>query len=219
MLNPAMLNPVVLNPWHSQYGVSLIELLLGVVIFGILIAAGAPSFNAWIQSTQIRTATESVQNGLQLARAEAVRHNAQVRFQLTTTADNTCALSTTSSNWVVSFDDPSGKCANAHLNDAFPVSDTTKNPAPRIIQLRSQAEGSSNAVVAAGQSTITFNGLGRRVTPSPAAGTVNIDITNPTGGACASTGPMRCLRVTISIGGQVRMCDPALSSSSDPQGC
>jgi hypothetical protein len=29
---------------------------------------------------------------------------------------------------------------------------------------------------------------------------------------------MRCLRVEVGIGGQVRMCDPSLAST-DPKGC
>jgi type IV fimbrial biogenesis protein FimT len=61
---------------------SLIELAIGLVILGILIAAGAPSFMAWIQNTQIRTTAESLQNGLQVARNEAVRRNARVEFIL-----------------------------------------------------------------------------------------------------------------------------------------
>lgn len=65
-------------------GVTLIELMIGIAIISILIAIGLPSFNSMIQNAQIRTATESIQNGLQLARAEAVRRNEQVSFILGT---------------------------------------------------------------------------------------------------------------------------------------
>jgi len=68
----------------KQRGVTLIELMIGVAIMAILLAIGLPGFNVWIQNTQIRTATESIQNGLQLARAEAVRRNEQVNFILGT---------------------------------------------------------------------------------------------------------------------------------------
>ncbi len=67
-----------------QKGVTLIELMIGISIMAILLAAGLPSFQTWVQNTQIRTSTESVQNGLQLARAEAVRRNEQVSFILGT---------------------------------------------------------------------------------------------------------------------------------------
>src|SRR5690349_20414790 len=39
-----------------------------------------PSYTAWMQNTKIRNAAESVQNGLQLARSEAVSRNTSVQF-------------------------------------------------------------------------------------------------------------------------------------------
>lgn len=195
---------------------SLIELMVGIAIVAILFSLAAPSFSTWIQGTHIRTAAEAMQNGLMLARSEAVQRNTTVRFQLTDTADNSCALSTSGTNWVVSLDDPTGLCASPPPDSADP-----NPPPPRIIQLRAGAEGSRNALVAAGQSFVIFNGLGR-VTNVP-AGTTSIDISNPIGGACvadATPGPMRCLRVVVSTGGQVRMCDPDPSfPSTDPKGC
>ncbi len=201
----------------KQRGVTLLELAVVMAIIAILAALSAPGMGAWLQNAQIRTATEAIQNGLQLARAQAVQRNRDTRFQLTSTLDASCVLSTTSSNWVVSFDNPAGSCNSAFINDAFAVTDTTNNPGPRIIQRRAQAEGSRNATVAADQAAITFNAMGR-VVPAPAAA-ISINISNPTGGTCAAEGgTMRCLRVAVSPGGQVRMCDPSLASS-DPRGC
>lgn len=186
---------------------TLIELMIGIAIVAILFLLAAPSFSTWIQNTQIRTAAEAIQNGLMLARGEAVRRNATVSFALTDTLDSSCALSISGTNWVVSQDDPTGACDSA-------ASDTT---APRIIQARAGAEGSPNVQVAADQSTFVFNGLGR-ITPVP-AGNINIDTSNLIGGNCvAGGGPMRCLRIVVSAGGQVRMCDP-MFPSTDPQGC
>lgn len=219
----------MLNPRYGQHGVSLIELTIGLVIVGILLVLGTPAFRSWIQNAQIRTTAEAIHNGLQLARAEAVHRNNLVRFQLMNSLTNTCAFSTTSSNWVVSqgdtgvvppiVGDPSNSCAST-------PSDTT---APFIIQTRSSGEGSGNAVVAADQPCIAFNGLGRQVftdpatcvipaPPIPVAVNISINISNPTGGVCAPAGPMRCLRVVVTAGGQIRMCDPALAAT-DPQGC
>ncbi|MFC5521482.1 GspH/FimT family pseudopilin [Polaromonas jejuensis] len=204
------------EPELLQRGVTMIELVVVLVIVAILSVIAIPSFSTWIQNSQIRNSAEAIQNGLQMARTEAVRRNTQVSFWLTTTADATCALSAAGPNWVISFDNPAGLCANAFINEAFPVSDAVNNPAPRIIQMRSASEGSRNAVVAAGQSQITFNGMGR-LSPVPGAN-ININITNPTGGVCAAAGKMRCLRVVVSPNGQVRMCDPSLAST-DPRGC
>jgi type IV fimbrial biogenesis protein FimT len=194
---------------------SLIELMIGIAIVAILFVLAAPSFSQWIQQAQIRTGAEAIQNGLMLARAEAVRRNAAVRFQLTDTMDVGCSLSTTGTNWVVSLDDPSAtspNCASAATAD-------TTGAAPRIIQKHPAAEGSKNTSVAAGQSLIVFNGLGR-ITPVP-AGNIDIDVENTIGGNCvtdAPPGPMHCMRIRLSPGGQVRMCDPSFAAT-DPQGC
>ncbi len=190
---------------NRQAGMSLIELMIGVVVLAILLSLGAQTFSRWTQSSQIRNAAEAIHNGLMLARAEAVRRNTTVRFQFVTTTTSACALSDTGANWVVSLDSPAGACADA----------PSDNVAPRIVQVRSAAEGSRNAAVnGGGVSLITFNGTGQATGGAPAA----INVTNPTGGACAPGGPMRCMRVTVAAGGQIRMCDPA-RAAGDPQGC
>jgi type IV fimbrial biogenesis protein FimT len=201
---------------RSGRGFSLIELLIAVAIAGILLALAAPAYRIWVGNMRIRTTTESIQNGLQMARTEAVRRNALIRFQLTDNIGAGCALSTTVSNWVISYDNPAGACDAALLNEAFPVSDATNNPAPRIIQVRSAAEGSANVVLVSDQSTIIFNGLGR--VTNPAANPVTINVSPDAAvGDCTK---FRCLRVTISVGGQVRMCDPSYSGTgTDPQRC
>jgi type IV fimbrial biogenesis protein FimT len=201
----------VLNAAKAQRGVTLIELAIGLGIVAVLFAMAAPGFRDWIQNTQIRASAEAMRAGLQLARAESVRRNSVVGFSLATTLDSGCAVSTSGTNWIVSMGNPAadlpGSCGSA-------PSDTV---VPRIIQVRPAAEGSANAVVLADQASILFNGLGR-VTPVP-AGDININITNSIGGTCAvDGGPMRCLRVIVSVAGQVRMCDPA-RASTDPQGC
>jgi type IV fimbrial biogenesis protein FimT len=180
----------------SQQGVSMIELMVGLVIIGILLGIGAPALGVWIQNGKIRVTADAIQNGLQLARSEAVRRNSLVRFQLTSSIDNTCALSTNSSNWIVSFDDPTGACAST----------ASETVAPRIIQARPASEGSVGTAVNANQSFIVFNGLGRQ---SGAALTVNI--TNTSGGTP--------LNVLVSTGGQIRMCDPSFTYPANPKGC
>lgn len=198
-------------------GFSLIELVVGMAILGILISLGMSSFRTWIANSRIRATAEAIQNGLQMARGEAVRRNAPIRFQFTDNLTSGCVLSTTLTNFVISFDNPAGACDAAVINEAFPVSDSTNNPAPRIIQTRPAAEGSNNVAINAGQSVITFNGLGR-VTDA-ATNPVAIDVEPAAGtGDCTA---LRCLRVTVTAGGQVRMCDPLFTTTNptDPQAC
>jgi type IV fimbrial biogenesis protein FimT len=135
-----------------------------------------------------------------------VRRNTIVRFQLVTGA---CQLGENGPSWFVSLDEAAGDCS---------IDPEEKN-APRGIQFRDGAEGSDSktAIVSAGNiSSYVFNGVGRLTTPPSV-----IDVTNGNipGLSCkASGGGVRCLRVAVSAGGQIRMCDPALPSS-DPQAC
>jgi type IV fimbrial biogenesis protein FimT len=202
-----------------QRGVSLIELMVGLSIMAILLAFGLPSFTAWIQNSQIRTAAESVQNGLQLARAQAVQRNTDVQFALT------------GADWAIG-------CATATAD------------CPASIEARSGTEGSAHAVVTPSEvlpsgspagspvfaGTVIFNGLGRVNTTSLGAGNNASFLVSNVQGNCvacaagstwsdcpATPGQMRCLRVLVSTGGQVRMCDPALPgpamTNPTPLGC
>jgi type IV fimbrial biogenesis protein FimT len=196
---------------QRQQGVTLLELMLGLVLLAILLAMGIPSFTEWMRNTQNRTAAESVLNGLQLARNEAVRRNTQVRFTLTDTSGAVA--------WTVG-------CVNVTAN------------CPAEIQKRPAAEGSVQARVGvsataiplptpAGQfatalaagsglssaAGVSFDGIGR--VPNANIGTDfnRADITNAT-----NAGARRYV-VLIGVGGQIRMCDPMLPFASNPQGC
>jgi type IV fimbrial biogenesis protein FimT len=67
---------------HKSFGFSLIELMVGIAIFAITMTFGLSSYRVWTQNTKIRTAAESIQNGLQRARSEAVKLNTNVTFTL-----------------------------------------------------------------------------------------------------------------------------------------
>ena len=53
-----------------------------VAVIGVLGALAIPSYQQWLANSRIRNAAESIQNGLQKARALAVTNNAPVRFVL-----------------------------------------------------------------------------------------------------------------------------------------
>ncbi|MGW8393797.1 GspH/FimT family pseudopilin [Pseudoduganella sp. HUAS MS19] len=194
---------------RKQRGVNLIELMVAISVLGILLALAIPNFSRMIQDAQNRTAAESVLNGLQLARTEALRRNTPVRFSLTD-KDGKVA-------WTVG-------CVNANIC-----------PAP--IQEHGPDEGGGNArlgiskvalpkplkadtfstALAAGAgldepAVVTFDSFGR---VAAAAGTEisRIDITN------AKTTDSRRYVVTVGAGGQVRMCDPNTKLNGTPQGC
>jgi len=170
-------------------GMTLIELLIGFVLIGVLLALGVPSFSAWMQNLQIRNAAESIFNGLQLARANAVQRNKSVTF----------TMPGPDSSWAVTIDTPN-----------LAIAETA------TVQSRSAAEGTPNALITTANPAISFSGLG--ATNLGALST--IQVTNPTGGTCAAVGgPMRCLNVTVAVGGQVKMCDPNVTAAGDSRAC
>ncbi|MDR2614572.1 MAG: GspH/FimT family pseudopilin [Candidatus Accumulibacter sp.] len=190
-------------------GFTLIELVIGISILSILIAMAAPSFSRWIMNMGIRGTAGSLLDGLQLARSEALRRNTTVRFQLTSTLGNDCALSTSGPHWIISRDLAENLCGTA----------PSETEAPRLIRSHDgEQAGGSRALIDAGQSLFAFNGLGRLASPA-----ANILVSGPDGvGNCTPNGKdERCLRIEISSGGGVRMCDPALTSTNpnDPQAC
>ena len=63
-------------------GVTLIEIVITLVIASILVVMAVPNFTEWIRNQRIRTAAESILNGLQTARAEALTTNSPVNFQV-----------------------------------------------------------------------------------------------------------------------------------------
>jgi type IV fimbrial biogenesis protein FimT len=190
-----------------QRGVTLIELMIGIAIVAMLLVMGAPSFSMWIQNSQNRAAAESILNGLQLARNEAVRRNTAVRFDL---ADATGLVV-----WNVGCGTVTASC-------------------PATIQSHPAAEGSANArvgisvtpipvptptnqfstAIAAGTELpggVSFDGLGRVVDVNNDI--ARVDITN------AVSSSARRYVVMIGAGGLIRMCDPALVFASNSQGC
>ncbi|MGH3511955.1 MAG: GspH/FimT family pseudopilin [Pseudonocardiaceae bacterium] len=200
-----------------QLGVTLIELMIGLAIVALVLFLGVPSFAIFLQNTQIRNAAETTLQGLNLARAEAVRLNAPVRFQLVGDFTSGCALSSTSLNWIVSLTDPTGLC---NISPAGGNASLPGAAAPQIIEEKAGSEGSPNvAVVATGGSSAVFNGLGRLAS----AGITQLDFSDPAGGTCtyvdAVNGKMRCMRIQLSSGGQAKMCDPKVTDTTDPRVC
>jgi type IV fimbrial biogenesis protein FimT len=181
--------------------------MIAVALLSILLLLGMPAFGTYLQNAKLRSAAENFYAGVQLARAEAVRRNAAVQIALTTDfpdsgAANTGNLSTTAPNWIVRVQDPA-----TLLYDFIEGKAGTEGAG--------QAAGSDSSVQITGTvSSITFNGFGRASTAATVA------VTSPSGGACAPAGPMRCLNIVVSLGGQARLCDPGVNpATGDTRAC
>lgn len=233
----------------SQSGMSFIELVIVLAIMGILLALGASGMMTWMRNAKLKATAEAILNGLQVAKAEAVRRNTVVRFQLVSSLRNDCTLGTAAStdsfsNWVISRDDPAdpavtARCASALIAEGVELGNTVAVPAPAIIRTRGAAEGSSNVVVVAGTSDtlgqpfVSFNGMGR-IPAGVLAGNlvicVGADEQSPSSAVAieVDAGVARCvvspterrMQISLTPGGQIRMCDPAFPiGGTDPQRC
>ncbi|MBU0752074.1 MAG: GspH/FimT family pseudopilin [Gammaproteobacteria bacterium] len=204
-------------------GFSLIELLIAMAIMAALLSMGIPAFSGMLNNSKLRASAESFLAGVQLARTEAVRRNANVDFVLTDD-DQAClafdftaaAASLTGHNWIIRTSDlaPTG-----FIEGKFGYRIKDPND-PNPPALRNCVLGQEVVDITGNVASLTFSGLGS----TTLGGAATFQFTNPTGGNCAGIGgPMRCLNVVVSIGGQARICDPAISAAAtaagDTRGC
>ena len=198
-----------------QRGFSLVELMVAMTILVVLMLAAMPSLGTWLDNTHIRNQADSLMTGLQTARGEAVRTNQNVSFWLVQLTDpaalaNDCKQSTTGTDgsWVVSVSNPQNHCADtgftAAANPAGVVTGRPMGSSGTHVSLKAvRSDGTAGTAV-------TFNGFGR-IADTNSITEIDLD------GIGSAT--YRKLNVTVSKTGSVRMCDPAVTSTTDPRKC
>ena len=87
--------------WSDLHGFTLIELMVTVAVAAVGLTLVAPSFAQLVSNYRLRSGAESVLNGLNLARGEAVRRNAPVTFALTGTKSGWTVWIDTNANGVI----------------------------------------------------------------------------------------------------------------------
>lgn len=195
-------------PGRKTRGFTLIELLITLVLLGILLKLGLPSFTAWMANTKVRTVAESLQNGIRLAQAEAVRRNRQVVLWFTNSAASPPTLASTAAangtNWAI-FTVQQFGAGDGELVQAGKLTDVA----------------SGVTFDTGGLKALCFNSNGRLV--------LN-DTPGPAGAACTAASATfnvahatadRPMRVIVGVAGQIRMCDPNRPplSVASPDGC
>jgi len=162
-------------------GFTLLELVVALTITGMLLMLGMPSFTTFLRNSEVRSTAESISNGLRAARSEATRINRPVSFTLAAGSD---------SSW--------------SINNFDPVAGTLIQPP---IQQYSRFEVGKSAKVTrlpATAASVTFNGLGRIISPSPIV-TPNLQQVDV---SSIVNGEARTLRIYADDVHGIRMCDP-----------
>jgi type IV fimbrial biogenesis protein FimT len=117
----------------QQQGFTLIELIVTIVVMMAVSMLAIPAFQTSIGNSQIRTVAESIKNGLQQARVEAIKRNSKIKFTLQT-----------DSAWQFGCETSTANC-------------------PSVISTKSATEGaSSNISITADNYTALFTGFGTR---------------------------------------------------------
>lgn len=188
-------------------GFTLVELLVTISLLALLLGLAGPSFTLWTRNAQVRSVSDALQNGARLAQAEAVRRNRQMVFFLTNDAacDNTITAAANGRFWSVR------------------TISLLAGEGAETVQCGNLADRAGGVTIA-GPTAICFNSAGRQTAnAAPAVGSgvaCTLDASGVSNFDFSATGADRRLRVMVTLGGQVRLCDRDKTlSSTNPDGC
>ncbi len=175
----------MLTPRHRQTGVTLIEILIGIVVLSIMFSIALPAFQAYIQNSKVRNAADAMANGLQLARSQAIARNLLVQYQ----------LQNNNTGWAVT--EVATAAAVQTWSSAEGAQQTQITPTP------------------ANATTITFNALGRVVANADASPTLTaldvaslivVDGVRPMRVAIGNAGSARICDPSVAAASDPRAC-------------
>lgn len=198
----------MLNLNLDPRGFTLVELLVTLALMAILLSMGAPLLTTWTANARVRAVAEQLGNDLRLTQSEALRRNRQTVFALTNATPALNATATEDgSRW---FAQALPLMAGETLSDAH------------FILASSNAR--QNKVSLTGPAVTCFNAIGRPTSNSATGLGENCiaptSATTPVQYEVSATSSDRPLRVSVFMGGQVRLCNPARSlASGAADGC
>lgn len=187
-------------------GFSIVELMVAVALMALLLGLAAPSMTTWTRNAQTRAVSDALQNGLRVAQAEALRRHRQVVFFRTAvpTCNNAVVASSTGAFWAI---------RTVAMVAGDPV---------ETIQCGVLSDVAAG-VALNGPTALCFNGTGRQTanaTPGIGGATCDLALSGTSQFDVSVAAGDRPLRVLVTLGGSVRMCDPARTlSSAAPDGC
>lgn len=190
----------------TAQGFTLVELMVTVSLTAILFTLAMPAFRTWIGNAQIRAASDEIQNSARLAQAEAVRRSRQV--VLFRTDESGCNATLTA--------------AAAGKYWALRTVAMVAGQPVDVVQCGTLITTQSSVQIS-GPAAICFNSGGRQaanLTPGIGGLACELSASGSNVFDISSGNSDRPLRVLVSLGGGVKMCDPAKTlSASTPDGC
>jgi type IV fimbrial biogenesis protein FimT len=197
---------------------SIVEVTIAITLATVLMAVAAPSLITGNQNRQVRNAAGALQNGLTIARTEALRRNRNVKF----------SLLSPQGSWSVGCETPDATLVDGEVScpDVIRTRNSTDGSGQARVDLAELAAtgASAGATAFSGTGTLTFTPMGRvstsGVAPTLGNGNTAVYAVSRPGSACASAGgEIRCLEIHVTAAGQIRTCDPAVTHAGDPRAC
>lgn len=210
-------------------GFTIVELLVTLTIAAILAGLAYPSFTGYMNNLAIRNTGEGLLVAAQTARGEAIRSNNTAVLQIVDSLDNGCSATPDGRFWVVSHCSAEGKCGQ-DIDKVNPPPTAGCTEASVRILAKGALDSDPDLQVDLANPMLCYSSLGRinpnavncpEGTLDPAAavsGRVEVNVTHNLG-ACIPSGGMRCLRLTVNLGGESRLCDPSVTAPNDPRKC
>jgi type IV fimbrial biogenesis protein FimT len=193
----------------SQRGFTFIELMVTLTISGVLLATALPSITNMVAMARMRAVAETMQSAIRLAQAEAIRRSRSTAFAITSAEPVLNAL-------------PAQNGQRWWVQSLMRSGETTATQ----ILLRNGSEALSANVGVTGPALMCFNSFGQQITLKGSANGLNILCSAPltatllTEYTFSHPQTTRRLRIQVSLGGEVRMCDPDKVLATDtPDGC
>lgn len=189
-------------------GFSLLELMVATTIVGVLAVLVAPSVSEWIRNARVRSTAEVLQNGLRQAQNEAMVRGHQVVFTFTNAEPALdAAPAANGMNWSVQTVPPMSNATAPVFVRGSPMGDVTSG-----ISVDTNAENAA-----------CFSSTGMLVkndSPGPIGAKCQTNALALNVRFAADATAAKTLRVTVSVGGRIRMCDPDKTfSATHPDGC
>ncbi len=176
-------------------GFSLVELMIVIAIVAIFMTLAAPSFQEVLNGMRVRSTAEAFNQGLQLARSEAIKRNDRVEFNIASTT-----------GWAVCPSASTAACATAAIIQSKPALESSQNVAVAAM--------TCPGLTGSTPTKVTFTGLGRQYVDG--AGAYN----NPDGTAefcgvgVSAPATQKAYNVLIQPIGFIKMCDPSLAAGT-----